>query len=95
MQTLTDRGNKKYKAGNGRTTFSLIDMIRALRGFRSPEGYVVIPNDVAEKIETEIERLYEVEETAVALADEIMQGVKVKRDHPLIIAILGEPNDAD
>jgi len=48
---------------NGRTTFSLIDMIRALRGFRSPEGYVVIPNEIAEKIESEIQRLYEVEET--------------------------------
>lgn len=95
MQTLTDRGKQKYKAGNGRTSFTLIDMIRALRGFRSPEGYVVIPNEIAEKIEAEIERLYEVEETAVSLADEVMQGVKVKRDHPLIVAILGEPEHED
>lgn len=71
-------------------TFTLIDMIRALRGFRSPEGYVVIPNEIAEKIEAEITRLNEVEETTVALADEVLKGVNPSRDHPLIVAILGQ-----
>lgn len=77
---------------NGRITFSLPEMIQALRGFRSPEGYVVIPNDVAAKIEQEITRLYEVEDTAVALATDITTNhmTKPNRDHPLIVAILGE-----
>lgn len=80
----------KSKTNNGRITFSLPEMIQALRGFRSPEGYAVIPNDVAAKIEQEIARLYEVEDTAVALAHEVMKGVNPSREHPLIVAILGE-----
>ena len=82
----------KNKTNNGRITFSLPEMIQALRGFRSPEGYVVIPNDVAEKIEQEIARLYELEETAVTLATEIAVNrmTKPDRNHPLIVAILGE-----
>ena len=78
---------------NGRTTFTLLEMIQALRGFRSPEGYVVIPNDVAQKIEDEIRRLYEVEETAVSLAEEVSKELRPTRDHPLIVAILGEPQE--
>lgn len=55
------------KPGNGRIQFTLIDMIRALQGFRSPEGYAVIPNDIVEQIKDEIERLYGVEEAAIEL----------------------------
>ncbi|NJN53993.1 MAG: hypothetical protein HC804_04075 [Anaerolineae bacterium] len=55
-----------YKA-DGRVQFTLPDLIRALRGFRSPEGYTVMPNDIADRVLEEIERLYEVEDTAVAL----------------------------
>ena len=80
----------KPKPNNGPATFTLLEMMQALRGFRSPEGYVVIPNDVAQKFEDEIRRLYEVEDTAVALAHEVMKGVNPSRDHPLIVAILGE-----
>lgn len=79
------------KTTSERVEFTLIDMIRALRGFRSPEGYVVIPNGIAEKIENEITRLYEVEEMAVALAIESSKGLSPMRSHPLIVAILGEP----
>ena len=84
----------KRQPSNGRTTFTLMDMIRALRGFRSPEGYVVIPNEIAEKIEDEIERLYDLEETAGALAHEVAnRELRPHRQHPLIVAILGETPD--
>lgn len=87
--------SKHKSSTNGRTTFTLLEMIQALRGFRSPEGYVVIPNDVAQKIEDEITRLYEVEETAVSLAEEIGKGLlHPARNHPLVIAILGEQEEA-
>ena len=85
--------SKHKSSTNGRTTFTLLEMIQALRGFRSPEGYVVIPNDVAQKIEDEITRLYEVEETAVSLAEEVGKGLHPARNHPLVIAILGEPKE--
>ncbi|GJM42792.1 MAG: hypothetical protein DHS20C20_30740 [Ardenticatenaceae bacterium] len=80
-----------------RTTFTLLEMIHALRGFRTDQGVMVIPNAVAEKIEDEIRRLYEVEETAVALAYDITSNdaTRPSRDHPLIVAILGEPDNAD
>lgn len=86
-----DRNKLKGRRATGPVSFSLIDMIQALRGFRSPDGYVVIPNEIADKIENEIERLYAVEETAVALAHDIVTGPRAtpSREHPLILAILG------
>lgn len=78
----------KQKQSN-RVEFTLIDMIRALRGFRSPEGYVVIPNEIAEKIEVEITRLYEVEEMAISLADDVANGrIDPKGTHALVFALL-------
>lgn len=78
-----------------RIDFTLIDMIRALRGFRSPEGYVVIPNEIAEKIEAEITRLYEVEDTAVELAEQLRSNMPLREERvkPLVIAILGPEKD--
>jgi len=86
-----DRSKLKDRRAGSPISFSLTDMIRALRGFRSPEGYVVIPNEIADKIEAEIERLYAVEETAVALAHEVVADPHgfLSRSHPLIKAVLG------
>lgn len=86
--------SKNRPASNGRTTFTLLEMIHALRGFRTEQGVMVIPNAVAEKIEEEITRLYEVEETAVALAHEVaIRELRPQRSHPLIVAILGEQEE--
>lgn len=49
---------------NVRPQFTLTDMIRALQGFRSPEGYAVIPNDIVDRILAEVDRLYQVEDEA-------------------------------
>lgn len=75
--------SKNKPTTNGRTTFTLLEMISALRGFRTEQGVMVIPNKVAEKIEEEITRLYEVEETAVALAHEVAtRELRPQRSHP-------------
>lgn len=79
---------------NGRARFTLPDLIRALQGFGSPEGYIVIPNDIGNQVLAEIERLYGIEDTAVALLAEFGPDSSPSPNHPAVLALsslVGEP----
>lgn len=72
---------------NGRARFTLVDLIRALQGFGSPENYLVMPNDIAQQMLSEVERLYGVEQTARELLMQFSGATSPSADHEAVTAL--------
>ena len=51
-----------------RPTYDLLDMVRTARQFKRENGYMVLPDDIAEQLEAELARLYELEDKTQELA---------------------------
>jgi hypothetical protein len=49
-----------------RQTYDLLDMIRVARRFKSENNYMVLPDDIAEQLEDELARLFELDDLAQA-----------------------------
>jgi len=81
------------KTAPRRHRFSAIDMLRQARGLPTPEGYAVITKEFADYLTDELERLYQVEDTAIyvyetALAEENGSLTTVySLEHPVIQSI--------
>lgn len=63
---------KEIEVLPSRLQFDVLDLLRAARGFDRPEGYAVIPQDILDQIEEEMERLYGIEQWAAELISLIM-----------------------
>jgi hypothetical protein len=56
-----------------RLKFDIMDLMRSVRGFDKPEGYAVFPQDIVDKIEDELTRLYDIEALAAEVVNFLME----------------------
>ena len=79
----TKLANNRPKPGI-RLQFDVLDLFRTARGFERPDGYVVIPQDIGDKIEDEFERLYGIEEAAKDIAKMLEAQATPSPTHPAL-----------
>jgi hypothetical protein len=74
---------KNNQAGLGRRiSFDVFELLEAAGGLKGDGGHVVMPQEIASQIKAELERLYNVQETAVLLREYIIDHLPDMADDP-------------
>jgi hypothetical protein len=65
-----------------RISFDVFELLEAAGGLKGGGGHVVMPQEIASQIKAELERLYNVQETAVLLREYIVEHMPDLADDP-------------